>query len=144
MPIQNPNYPGKWPVIVALWLFLVGVTLFWMSFFFGGQVQTSTEDSYIMFERTFVAADFVTAIAAVICAEGLRRNRDWALVWGGGAAGGILFLGCMDVSYNLLHGMYHHVTGAMLLENGINIYCFTFGPYLIWYLLRNRGAGHSA
>ena len=83
-------YPGKWPIIAGLWLFAVGVVLFWISFF-----------------------------------------------WGGIAAGGILFLLFMDVSWNVLHGLYANFSPAMLGENSINIFCVTFGPYLIWYLLRN-------
>lgn len=131
-------YPGKWPVIGLLWSFAVGVALFWISFFWGGAVHASADECYVVFERNFVAADIFTAIAGLVCAEGLRRGAAWARVWGGVAGGGILFLGFMDVSYNLLNGLYANVTMAMLTENVINIYCFTFGPYLIWYLLRRR------
>lgn len=132
-------YPWKWAVISALWLFAIGVVLFWVSFFGGGAVHASSDECYIVFERNFVVADLFTAIAGLICAEGLRRGRDWARVWGGVAAGGILFLGFMDVSYNVLNGLYDMLSTAMIMENGINIYCFTFGPFLIWYLLRGHG-----
>lgn len=121
---------------MALWAFAVGVVLFWISFFGEGAVRPSDDPCYIAFERNFVAADLVTAAAGLICAEGLRRGKGWAIVWGGVAAGGILFLLCMDVNWNLLHGMYADPTGAMLMENAINLFCVTFGPYLIWYLLR--------
>ena len=65
-------YPGRWPVILALWAFAVGVVLFWISFFGEGAVRPSDDPCYIAFERNFVAADLVTAAAGLICAEGLR------------------------------------------------------------------------
>jgi hypothetical protein len=144
MAQERQHYPWKRPVIALLWLFAIGVVLFWISFFGGGAVHASGDECYVVFERNFVAADIFTAIAGVICAEGLRRGRQWARVWGGVAAGGILFLGFMDVSYNLLNGLYEHVSTAMIMENGINLYCFTFGPFLIWYLLRGYGVDSRA
>jgi hypothetical protein len=141
---ERQHYPWKRAVIALLWLFAIGVVLFWISFFGGGAVRASGDECYVVFERNFVAADLFTAMAGLVCAEGLRRGRDWARVWGGVAAGGILFLGFMDVSYNLLNGLYDHVSTAMIMENGINLYCFTFGPFLIWYLLRRHGVDSSA
>jgi hypothetical protein len=144
MAERRQKYPWKWVVIGALWLFAVGVVLFWVSFFGGGAVHASSAACYLVFERNFFAADIFTALAGLVCAEGLRRGREWARVWGGVAAGGILFLGFMDVSYNLLNGLYDHVSTAMIMENGINVYCFTVGPFLIWYLLRRHGVDAHA
>lgn len=136
--MNRQKYPGKWPTIVGLWLFAIGVALFWVSFFFGGTLHTSNDQCYLVFEHSFVAADLFTALAGLICAEGLRRDKIWAIPWGGVAAGGILFLLCMDVSWNLTHDQYAELSPAMLGENLINIFCVTFGPYLIWYLLHNQ------
>ena len=144
MADDRHHYPWRGAVIAALWLFAIGVVLFWVSFFGGGAVHASADECYLVFERNFVAADIFTAIAGLICAEGLRRGRYWAQVWGGVAAGGILFLGFMDVSYNLLNGLYDNVSTAMIMENGINLFCFTFGPFLIWYLLRRHEVASRA
>ena len=57
---------------------------------------------------------------------------------GTGGCGGILFLGLIDISYNVWNGMYQHITAAMLAENVINIYCMTVAPWLIAFLWRNR------
>ena len=98
----------------------------------------------VMFETQFVAADIMTGVAGLICAAGLWRDAQWAQVWGGVFAGGLLFLGCMDVSYNLYAGNYATLGPAMMMENAINLYCFTFGPYLIYYLVRHRRVGTHA
>ena len=144
MTAAEKSFPGKWPVIAGLWLFAVGVVLFWISFFWGGAVHASDDPCYVVFERNFVAPDLFTVLAGLICAEGLRRGKDWAVVWGGVTAGGILFLLGMDVSWNVLHGLYANFSFAMLTENMINVFCVTFGPYLIWYLIRNlEGRVHA-
>ena len=62
-------YPGKWPVIAGLWLFAVGVVLFWISFFWGGAVHASDDACYAVFERNFVVADLFTALAGLILAS---------------------------------------------------------------------------
>lgn len=134
------SFPGRWPVIVSLWLFATGVVLYWLSFFFGGEVHAAQDDCYFIFQRNFPVPDIVTAIAGLLCAEGLRRGRGWGLIWGGVAAGGILFLGLIDVSYNVWNGMYANMSLAMLNENLINIYCLVFGPYLVWYVMKHQGA----
>lgn len=127
------------PIIIGLYLFAIGVVLFWISFFWGGAVHTSDNDCYVVFERNFVAADIFTAIAALLCAEKLRRGKKSALIWGGVSAGGILFLLLMDLSWNLLQGAYSNFSFAMLTENMINIFCAIFGPYLIYFLLHKQG-----
>ena len=137
MTMKGQLYSDKWPAIAGLWLFAVGVVLFWISFFWGGAVHASDDECYVVFERNFVVADLFTALAGLVCAEGLRRGRRWALVWGGVAAGGILFLLFMDVSWNVMQGMYANFSPAMLGENLINLFCVTFGPFLIWYLLHH-------
>ncbi len=129
-------YPNKWPIIIILWLFAIGVVLFWVSFFWGGAVHTSDNACYVVFEQSFVAADLVTVLFGLICAEGLRRDKHWATVFGGVTAGGIVFLLCMDMSWNLSNNQYTDFSAAMIIENLINIFCITFAPYLIWYLIR--------
>jgi hypothetical protein len=141
MPRDERAYSGSWPVIAGFWVFAVGVVLYWLSFFLGGEVHAAENDCYLIFERNFPAPDVFTAIAGLVCAEGLRRGRSWAPVWGGVAAGGILFLGFIDVSYNVWNGMYARLSVAMLMENVINLFCFTFGPYVLRYSLRQACAG---
>jgi hypothetical protein len=138
------SYPHKWILIGLQVAFAVGLVFFWTEFFGGGSNRVSHDAFYVMFESQFVAADIVTGIAGLVCAAGLWRDAQWAQVWGGVFAGGLLFLGCMDVSYNLYAGNYARLGPAMLVENVINVYCFVFGPYLIYYLVRHRHVGTHA
>ncbi len=144
MAPDRQSYPHKWVLISLQVAFAVGLIYFWTEFFGGGDNRVSHDEFYILFETQFVAADIVTGIAGLVCALGLWRDAQWAQVWGGVFAGGVLFLGCMDVSYNLYAGNYASFSPAMILENFINIYCFTVGPYLIYYLVRHRRVGTDA
>ena len=125
-------------VIVWLWIASGLTALYWILFFTSGTLQTSQDPVYLGFEAAFPAADAWLAIAAVICAEGLRRRRSWAVLYGIAAGSAFIYLGLMDTLYNLEHGMYLHPSSEMLAEVVINVTCFTFGPFLMWYVWRHR------
>ena len=84
------------------------------------------------------------AIACLAAAEGLRRNREWALLWGIAAGSAVVFLGCMDVLYDLENDMYAAMTPAEIGEAVINAWCVLVGPALLAYFWRERGRLGSA
>ena len=103
-------------------------------------MQAATDSCYVVFERNFPLPDGFVAVAAALCAEGLRRGRGWAVLWGLLAAGGLFFLGLIDTAYNLWNGMYRTRSGAMAAEVVINLFCFTFATWLAAFLWRQRRA----
>jgi hypothetical protein len=131
--------PAGLRVLIA-WLWVVAGLdlLYWVLFFTTGEVQTSQDPMYLDWERSFPAADAWLGIAAVACAEGLRRRRAWAVLYGIAAGSAFIYLGLMDTLYDLEHGLYLHPDGAMLGEIAINVVCFSFGPFLMWYVWRHR------
>jgi len=116
--------PGTVTAIVVLWLAAAGIVLYWISFFGAGEVHAASDPCYVVFERNFPLPDGFVAAASVLCAEGLRRRREWALLWGLLAAGGFYFLGLIDTAYNLWNGMYRTRSAAMAAEVAINVFCF--------------------
>ena len=113
--------------------------LYWVVFFSSREVRSTTgEDCYLAFERAFPAADGWLVIVCVVAAEGLRRRREWALLWGVAAGSAIIYLGCMDVLYNLENGMYVRMNAAMAGEVVINLWCVSLGPFLLVYFWRHR------
>jgi len=113
--------------------------LYWVVFFSSREVRSTTgEDCYLAFERAFPAADGWLVIVCVVAAEGLRRRREWALLWGVAAGSAIIYLGCMDVLYNLENGMYTRMNAAMAGEVVINLWCVSLGPILLAYFWRHR------
>jgi hypothetical protein len=130
--------PGIVIAIVVLWLAAAGIVLYWISFFGAGEVHAASDPCYLVFERNFPLPDGFVAAASVLCAEGLRRRREWAVLWGLLAAGGFYFLGLFDTAYNLWNGMYRTRSAAMGAEVAINVFCFTFATWLAALLWRHR------
>ena len=125
-------------MVAWLWIAAGLTLLYWVLFFTTGAVQSSQDQIYLGFEAAFPAADTWLALTAVICAEGLRRRRAWAVLYGIAAGSAFIYLGLMDTLYNLEHGMYFHLTPEMMIETAINGSCFVLGPLLMWYVWRHR------
>jgi hypothetical protein len=130
-------------VIALLWSSAAVTVLYWLVFFTGGQVQSSEAECYLVFERAFPAADLWLAATLIGAAEGLRRRREWALLFGIAAGSAAIYLGCMDVLFNLENGTYTRWSGPIAAEVVINLFCFTFGPFLLWYFWKNRRFAES-
>jgi hypothetical protein len=129
---------GRVAVIAWLWIASALNLFYWVSFFTDGAVRSSSDPVYLGFEAAFPAADAWLGFTSILCAEGLRRRRPWGVLFGVAAGSAFVYLGLMDTLYNLEHGMYLPMTGEMLAETIINISCFTFGPFLMWYVWRHR------
>jgi hypothetical protein len=125
-------------VIAGLWIASGLTLLFWVVFFTTGAVRLSQDAGYLAFEAAFPAADAWLAAASVACAEGLRRRRSWAVLYGIAAGSAFIYLGLMDTLYNLERGMYLRFSSEILVESIINIGCFVSGPFLMWYVWRHR------
>ena len=117
-----------------------GTAAYWIAFFTSDVVQATSDPCYLVFERAFPAADAWAAIAAILAALGLLRRRATAVLFGIAAGSGFVFLGLMDVLYNLEHGMYALRTAEMAYETLINVVCLTLGPATMAYVWRCRRA----
>jgi len=118
----------------------VATVLYWVTFFTSGDVQATTERCYLVFERAFPAADAWAAASALIAAEALWRRRPRAVLFTIAAGSAYVFLGLMDILYNLENGMYAVHTAEMAAEIAINLTCLTVGPAAIAVAWRARHA----
>ena len=125
-------------VIAWLWISTGLNLLYWLIFFTSGALRISQDAVYAGFEAAFPAADAWLAVASIACAEGLRRRRSWAVLYGIAAGSAFVYLSLMDTLYNLEHAAYLHLTNEMIPEIVINVTCFVFGPFLMWYVWRQR------
>jgi hypothetical protein len=133
-----PRPGGLTALIAALWVAAALDLLYWVLFFVTGVVQTSQDPVYLGFERAFPVADAWLGVAAVVCAEGLRRRRAWAVLYGIAAGSAFIYLGLMDLLYDLEHGVYAQLSLDAANEMAIVICCFVFGPFLMSYVWRHR------
>jgi hypothetical protein len=129
---------GLVAAIAYLAVAAAGTTAYWIVFFTSGAVQVQGDAACLAFERAFPLADGWMAACAALAAAGLWRGRPWGLLFGLLAASSLVFLGCMDVLWNLNAGSYTIGSGAMAAEIVINVYCLAGGLLLILYLWRHR------
>ena len=105
------------------------VTLaYWVEFFTTGRVRTSDDPAYVDFERAFPLADAYMAVAFLLAARDLVTQRPRAVVTGTAAGSAMVFLGCMDLLYNLQHKKFSDRTPEMGVEAGIVGFSLVFGP----------------
>jgi hypothetical protein len=126
--------------IVALCSITTVATIaYWLLFFFvPGSVQSSSEACYMAFERSFPVADGWMALCTFLCAVALSRKKAIGLLWGLLGASAMLYLGCMDVLYDLENGMYAHFSADMAVEAVINVFSLAVGAGFIRWFWRQR------
>ncbi len=122
----------------AMLLAALATAIYWALFFGAGLVQTAHDPAYLAFERAFPLADGYMAFCFVVSALLLLRGKLAAVPWGIAAGSAMLYLGGMDVLFNLEHGKYADHGPEMLLELAINAACLGFGPFTMLRLWGRR------
>ncbi len=125
---------------VAMLLDLTGLitVLYWVLYFTSGAVQAETSAIYVAFENSFPAADGWMSLACFLAGAGLLLRRHWGLLFGLSAGSAMIFLGLMDVLFNLEQGMYLALSGEMVFEILINVWTLGFGIFSLWFLWSRR------
>lgn len=116
----------------------VGNLLYWADFFTAGRVRTSEDPAYVDFERAFPLADAYWSIAYLVAARQLSRGQEAAVGTGIAAGSAMVFLGCMDLLYDLQHKKFSERTPEMAAEATIVAFSLTFGPATMIRLWRAR------
>ncbi len=133
--------PGACPVATLLVVTALGTAAFWVGFFAGGEaLHSSATDVYRGFEHAFPVADAWMATCALVAAIGLARRRPWTPLAGVAAGSALVFLGLLDVTFDVEQGLYGIGSGARAVETIINVFCLSVGPFSVWYFWRYRGA----
>jgi len=136
----NANRRKEVPTITVLSALLivtaVGTTYYWADFYFRGGVHVIKEDWYLRFERSFTPADLWMSACALIGAVGLLTGQPYGLVFALLAAGSLLFLALMDITFNIQNNLYHLIptSSQMKFELLINLWTLGLGAALIFYL----------
>ena len=114
----------------------IGLILFWVAFFAVGLAPADPPVGYTQFEHSFPVPDILLAglfLVAGRCLLGAREEcrqlgRSLSLV----CAGAVMFLGALDISFNLQNGMYAISLQDTLLALAINTWCVGFGAVLVF------------
>jgi hypothetical protein len=111
----------------------VGLIYYWIDFYIKGGVQAVNEDWYIRFQKAFTAADLWTAACALVGAIGLLAGETYGVLFVFITASSLIFLGLMDVAFNIQNDLYRLVrkSSQMKFELFINLWTLGLGIALI-------------
>jgi hypothetical protein len=134
---------GTGVTIALVLLALIAFVAYWAIWFFGDRSWLASMDTheYFVFENSFPAADAWLALACGAGAWALWKKQPSALFWllvGGSSA---VYLGLMDVLFDLENGVYRAPRGdwgAVGTEIAINVYSLGVGAWAMAFGWRNR------
>jgi hypothetical protein len=131
---------GKRPaLVVGLLIFaFVALVAYWVDFYAWGDVQVRGDEVYLTFQKAFVLADGWLAVCSLVAAVGLLLRREWGFLFGLLAASSSVFLGLMDVCFNLNEGIYFLSSVQVWIELAINVTTLSFGVLIIAALWLRR------
>lgn len=116
----------------------VAVAAYWAEFFTAGKVRTSDDRTYLDFERAFPLADAYMAAAYVAAGLLLSRQRPEAVPVGIAAGSAMVFLGSMDLLYDIEHRKFSERTPDMGIETMLVAFSLAFGPLTMIRMWRAR------
>ena len=113
-----------------------GLFLYWILYFTIGVAPQFPPPGYFAFQHSFTFADLILAVLLARAATYLLGADPVRRVFGRGlslvCAGALLFLGGLDISFNVQNGIYLTVSFDTILEVAVNIWCLGFG-FLLAY-----------
>jgi hypothetical protein len=121
----------------------VALVAYWVVWFFVNRDWLASMDTpaYYVFENAFPAADGWLAVACAAGGWAMKRRKPSALFWllAGGSAS--IYLGLMDVLFDLENGVYlapRGDWGAVVTEIAINVYALGLGGWALWFGWHHR------
>lgn len=136
------THAGRRRVQIVLAVAACAVVAYWAAWFgHRSLVASETSGAYYQFENAFPLADGWLFVALAGSWWSLRRRRPAALFWllAGGGAGVYLF--CMDVLYDLEHGIWGKGGGGAI-ELVVNVVTLASSVGLLrWSWRRRRALG---
>jgi hypothetical protein len=145
IPTPALTAPRRLRLVIATMIVAAIITVAYWVIWFGidrSILASSQAPAYFTFENAFPAADGWLAITLVVGAVGLARRRPWGLLSTLLAGGAGIYLGCMDVLFDLENSIYLVPRGAdpspVMIEIIINVLTFGLGIVIISYVWRHR------
>jgi hypothetical protein len=144
MDAARPDDPPLLRLTLGLVLAaFVALIAYWVIWFFVNRDWLASLDtpSYYVFENAFPAADGWLAVACGFGSWTLWKRRGSALFWllAGGSAS--IYLGLIDVLFDLENRVYlapRGDVGGVVTELAINVYSLGVGVWALWFGWKNR------
>jgi hypothetical protein len=106
--------------------------LYWVVFFTLDDARLSGADWYLRFEQAFPAADGWMAVCCALGGVGLLRRSAWGPFFSLLAAGALVFLGLLDLSFEVQNGLWTFPgrSGAEMAAAAIDVWTLALGVAL--------------
>lgn len=109
----------------------IGILAFWLLFFSADIAPARPPACYFPFEHSFPLPDSLLALALIASGvDGLRGGQ-----WGAGAslacAGGLIFLGLIDLSFTAQNGGFSGPLGDTLVSVALSVWCVGLGAWIV-------------
>jgi hypothetical protein len=123
-------------LLALLWIAVAVVVAYWVVWFFIDRSALASLDtpSYFAFESSFPLADGWLAVTWAASAALLGARRPSAMFWLLASGSASLYLGFMDILFDLENGVYRASdTGAVATEIVINVSSLGIGVWTLWF-----------
>jgi hypothetical protein len=135
--------PGARFILGVLIFGSVAYTAYWVVWFGIDRelLASAHTESYYAFENAFPLADAWTVLAGIAAAVTLVKRRASTLIWSTAAGSTSIFLGLVDVLFDLENGIYRSPdTGAVAVEIVINVLTIALGVVVVAWAWSQRRA----
>jgi hypothetical protein len=109
----------------------IGLILFWILFFTVGLAPADPPVGYFEYEHSFPLPDIILSLTLIAAGYFLLKKKGIGKSLSLVCAGGLLFLGIIDFSFNIQNGVYTVSTMDLITNGFINIWCVLFGLFII-------------
>jgi len=120
---------------VLLWMSAAGTTAFWMAYLAGFRASQGVECSREL-QLAQIPSNGWIVIASCFGAIGLGRQRRWGLLMTVAAASAGLYIGLLDIAFDLRAGIYSMPWPELAPELFANFVCTLLPAYLFLVVLR--------
>jgi len=128
--------------ILGVIIFGVLATLAYWIVWFGIDreiLASAHSESYYAFENAFPVADLWMVACGIAASYALLRRRASSLVWVMAAGATSIYLGLLDVTFDMENGIYRSAdTAGACIEIAINVLTLTFGTVIMVWAWRAR------
>jgi len=139
---QKPELPRGGRFMLGVLIFGVVATLAYWLVWFGIDreiLASAHTESYYVFENSFPVADLWMALTGLAASVALVRRRASALLWMLAAGSVSIYLGLLDVLFDLENGIYRSPdTGGVVVEIVINVLTLAMGAVVLSWAWRKR------
>ncbi|UCG01375.1 MAG: hypothetical protein JSW11_17370 [Candidatus Heimdallarchaeota archaeon] len=111
-------------------LVMIGFWIGWFLDILKSSLPDPLFDTYLAFESAFPVADAWIVILLLISAYGILTEKSYGSFFASAAGGTLVFLGLIDISFNLQQGIYDHDLLAIPINLAATI---GGGALLTWF-----------